>query len=196
MRNPLKSLDTTELSVGRIPILCFLHPSGTVLVSPLFRLYDNRFGPSSIRFDELVAWAAVENSVGSDGYMLNPDPFPDSGAWCESLCMTTAARLDSCPTDLPKILVKHFLLEEKSAVLPEDRGFATCSDARRTHGWRKRFKARTVVFGRVHLLGTWWIDGVPFQEVSLGYPSPWDRGRGVGADFREVTLAPNGVVAK
>ena len=35
-----------------------------------------------------------------------------------------------------------------------------------------------------------WIDGVPFQEVSLGYPNQWGRERGIGHYLHEVTLAP------
>ena len=35
-----------------------------------------------------------------------------------------------------------------------------------------------------------WIDGVPFQEVSLGYPHQWDRGRGIGHSLHEVVPAP------
>ena len=37
--------------------------------------------------------------------------------------------------------------------------------------------------------GTTWLDGVPFQEVSLGYPSQWEAEHGIGAYLREVTLA-------
>ena len=58
--------------------------------------------------------------------------------------------------------------------------------------WHKRFNARAVVFGHLHIRGTSWVDGVPFQEVSLGYPSQWDRDRGIGDYLREVTLAPAG----
>ena len=34
--------------------------------------------------------------------------------------------------------------------------------------------------------GTQWLDGVPFHEVSLGYPKQWDRRRGVGAYLRAL----------
>ena len=40
------------------------------------------------------------------------------------------------------------------------------------------------------------FDGVPFQEVSLGYPRQWNRQRGIGAYLREVTLAPRGATVR
>ena len=53
-----------------------------------------------------------------------------------------------------------------------------------------RFNARAVIYGHLHIRGTSWIDGVPFQEVSLGYPNQWDRGRGIEHYLHEVILAP------
>ena len=36
---------------------------------------------------------------------------------------------------------------------------------------------------------TGWLGGIPFQEVSLGYPNQWDPERGIGAYLHEVTPA-------
>ena len=178
------------------PYPVFPHASGMVLLAPLFLLYDYSFRPSTVRIDEVVTWAERENSVCADEYLLHPDPFPDRGAWCAALCAETAARLEACPPDLPKILINHFPLEEKPAVLPKAPRFTPWCGTRRTRGWHRRFNARAVVFGHLHMRGTWWIDGVPFQEVSLGYPSQWDRRRGIGDYLQEVTLAPTGGIAK
>ncbi len=172
------------------PYPVFPHPSGAVLIAPLFLLYDYSFRPSEISEHEVVAWAAQGNSLCSDEYYLHPDPFPDRAAWCAALCAETATRLEACPPDLPKVLINHFPLEEEPAVLPNAPRFTPWCGTRRTRGWHRRFNARAVVFGHLHIRGTWWIDGVPFQEVSLGYPSQWDRGRGIGSYLREVTLAP------
>jgi hypothetical protein len=32
-----------------------------------------------------------------------------------------------------------------------------------------------VVYGHLHIPRTIWRDGVPFVEVSLGYPREWER---------------------
>ena len=68
--------------------------------------------------------------------------------------------------------------------------FTPWCGTRRTRGWHLRFNARAVVCGHLHIRGTKWIDGVPFQEVSLGYPHQWDRGRGIGHHLHEVVPAP------
>ena len=46
-----------------------------------------------------------------------------------------------------------------------------------------------MVYGHLHIRGTTWLDGVPFQEVSLGYPGQWEAERGIGAYLQEVALA-------
>lgn len=39
-----------------------------------------------------------------------------------------------------------------------------------TADWHLRFNVTAVVFGHLHLPGTTLIEGVRFEEVSLGYP--------------------------
>ncbi len=174
------------------PYPVFPHPTGSVLIAPLFLLYDYSFRPSSVGDDEVIAWARQGHSVCSDEYLLHPDPFPDRATWCAALCAEAAARLEAHPPGLPKVLINHYPLEEQHAVLPRVPRFTPWCGTRRTRGWHKRFNARAVIFGHLHIRGTSWVDGVPFQEVSLGYPSQWDRGRGIGGYLREVTLAPTG----
>ena len=174
------------------PYPVFPHPTGNVLIAPLFLLYDYSFRPRSVGAEQVIAWARQGRSVCSDEYLLHPDPFPDRSAWCAALCAETVARLEAHPPNLPKVLVNHYPLEEQHAVLPRAPRFTPWCGTRRTRGWHKRFNARAVIFGHLHIRGTSWVDGVPFQEVSLGYPSQWDRDRGIGAYLREVTLAPTG----
>lgn len=166
------------------------HPTGPVLIAPLFLLYDYSFRPPHVRRRDVVRWARETRAVCADELMLNPDPFPNRESWCAARCRDAATRLASCPADLPKVLINHFPLEEQHAVLPQIPRFTPWCGTRRTRGWHRRFNACAVVYGHLHIRGTQWLDGVPFMEVSLGYPRQWDRRRGIAAYLREVTPAP------
>ena len=166
------------------------HPTGDVLIAPLFLLYDYSFRPRDVGADQVVDWARAGNAVCADEILLHPDPYPGRAAWCAARCDATEARLEACPPRVPKVLVNHYPLEEELVVLPRIPRFTPWCGTRRTRGWHRRFDARAVVYGHLHIRGTSWIDGVPFQEVSLGYPNQWHRARGIGHYLREVILAP------
>ena len=168
----------------------FPHPTGDVLLAPLFLLYDYSFRPEDVRAEEVIDWARMDDAVCADEYLLHPDPFPGRADWCAARCAGTEARLAASPPALPKVLINHYPLEEELAVLPRVPRFTPWCGTRRTRGWHVRFNARAVVYGHLHIRGTKWIDGVPFQEVSLGYPNQWERGRGIGHYLHEVVLAP------
>ena len=162
------------------------HRDGPVLIAPLFLLYDYSFRPPHVGRGDVVRWARETGAVCGDELLLHPDPFPDRESWCASRCEDAETRLASYPADLPKILVNHFPLEEQHAVLPRIPRFTPWCGTRRTRGWHRRFNACAVVYGHLHIRGTQWLDGVPFHEVSLGYPKQWDRRRGVGAYLRAL----------
>ena len=167
-----------------------------VLIAPLFLLYDYSFRPRHVPRDQVVRWAHETGAVCSDEYLLHPDPFPDRDSWCAARCESAAARLAACPAEIPKVLINHFPLEEEHAVLPRVPRFTPWCGTRRTRGWHRRFNACAVVYGHLHIRKIDWLDGVPFQEVSLGYPHQWDRTRGCGAYLREVTLAVRGATPR
>ena len=164
-------------------------PSGPVLIAPLFLLYDYSFRPDHVRADQVIAWARAANNVGADEHLLHPDPFPDRESWCRERCARTAARLEACPPHVPKILVNHYPLEEELAVLPRVPRYTPWCGTRLSRGWHRRFNACAVVYGHLHIRGTSWMDGTPFQEVSLGYPGQWYAERGIGSYLREVIVA-------
>ena len=168
------------------------HGGGPVLLVPLFLLYDYSFRPAHVRRDEVVGWARRDGAGCSDEFLLHPDPYPTRDAWCAARCENAAERLAACPADLPKVLVNHFPLEEQHAVLPRIPRFTPWCGTTRTRGWHRRFHACAVVYGHLHIRATQWLDGVPFQEVSLGYPQQWDRRRGIRSYLREVVMAPRG----
>ncbi len=53
--------------------------------------------------------------------------------------------------------------------------FAQWCGTEQTADWHRRFRARTVVYGHLHIPRTMVQDGVRFEEVSLGYPYEQDR---------------------
>ncbi|MDE0050669.1 MAG: metallophosphoesterase [Rhodospirillales bacterium] len=163
---------------------------GPVLIAPLFLLYDYSFRPRHVPRDEVVRWARETRAVCADELVLHPDPFPDRDSWCAARCEDAAARLAAFPAALRKVLINHYPLEEQLAVLPRIPRFSPWCGTRRTESWHRRFNACAVVYGHLHIRGTEWLDGVPFHEVSLGYPKDWDVGLGVGAYLQEVTRAP------
>ena len=168
----------------------FPHPSGEVQIAPLFLLYDYSFRPADVPAEEVIPWARAGNAVCADEHLLHPDPFPGRAAWCAARCAGTEARLEACPSEVPKVLINHYPLEEALAVLPRIPRFTPWCGTRRTRGWHVRFNARAVIYGHLHIRGTTWIDGVPFQEVSLGYPNQWDQRRGIDHYLHEVVLGP------
>ncbi len=172
------------------PFPIFEHSGGPILIAPVFVLYDYSFRPASVPLAGVVDWAAEANSVCADEYLLHPDPFPSRNAWCQARCAQTEARLAARPQAMPTVLISHFPLEEALAVLPRAPRFTPWCGTRLTRDWHRRFDARAVVFGHLHIPGTRWIDGVPFQEVSLGYPRQRRHGSAIGDHLREVRLGP------
>jgi hypothetical protein len=67
--------------------------------------------------------------------------------------------------------------------------FSLWCGTRRTEAWGRRFRARAVVSGHLHLRTTLWRHGVRYEEVSLGYPRDWRRERGIAAYLREILPA-------
>ena len=84
------------------------------------------------------------------------------------------------------MLINHFPLRRELAVLPAVPRFSVWCGTRRTEDWHVRFGASVVVFGHLHIRQTRHIDGVRFEEVSLGYPRQWQTDRGAGSYLRRI----------
>ena len=143
---------------------------------PLFLLYDYSFRPDGARTkEEGLARAYATGVVCTDEKFLHPDPHPSREAWCQARVELTERRLAELDPALPTVLVNHWpLVREPTRVLryPE---FAQWCGTTRTAGWHLRYRAAAVVYGHLHIPRTTWYDGVPFLEVSLGYPREWRR---------------------
>lgn len=155
-------------------------------IVPLFLLYDYSFVPDEIGPDRAVAWAAEGGLRSADEDLLAPDPFDSRAAWCHARVAEAEARLAALPSDVRLVLVNHFPLRRDLAVLPRIPRFAPWCGTRRTEDWHQRFNVEAVVYGHLHLRASRELDGVRFDEVSLGYPDQWDGRRGVGGYLRRV----------
>ena len=157
-------------------------PGGPVTIAPLFLLYDYTFLPvGAATKAEALAMAYGSGVVCSDEWMLHPDPHPSREAWCRARLEMTERRLAERNPDLPAILVNHFpLVQEPTRVLRYP-AFAQWCGTTATADWHIRYNAAAVVYGHLHIPRTTWYDGVPFEEVSYGYPREWQqRGRPPG----------------
>ena len=149
---------------------------GPVTVAPLFVLYDYTFRPDGASTkEEALEIAREAGVVCTDEVLLHPDPYPTRDAWCDARIAYTEQRMAELPEGTRTLLVNHWpLIREPTRVLwyPE---FAQWCGTERTADWHVRFGAVTVVYGHLHIPRTIWSDGVPFQEVSVGYPREWRR---------------------
>lgn len=161
-------------------------PKNPCVVAPLFLLYDYSFRPDEVPREGALAWAAERDTLCVDEALLHPDPYPSREAWCEARCALTEARLEAVDPSLPTVLVNHFPLRQEHAVLPRIPRFMLWCGTRRSHDYHRRFRARVVVSGHLHVRTTRWLDDVRFEEVSLGYARQWSRARGAAAYVKTI----------
>jgi predicted phosphodiesterase len=167
-------------------------PGGAAhLLIPLFTLYDYSFAPPGMGPDEALLWALADGLVCADEHFLDADPYPSRQAWCAERCALSEARMVAALAghDGPTVLVNHFPLRRELAHLPLIPRFQIWCGTERTRDWAERFRASVVVYGHLHMRGTRWIDGVRFEEVSLGYPRQW-QGRGPARREARQILPP------
>lgn len=166
-------------------------PGGPCVVAPLFLLYDYTFKPDHVPLDRAVEWAMEEGILCADERYLHPDPHPSRAAWCRFRCRETEKRLAAIPSSTPTVLVNHFPLRRDMARLPRIPRFLIWCGTRATENWHRRFRAKAVVSGHLHLRTTRWLDGTRFEEVSLGYPHQWRAEFGIKPYLREILPGPD-----
>ncbi len=149
---------------------------GPAWIVPLFVLYDYTFLPRGARTkEEALELAYAKGVVCTDEFLLHPEPFLSREAWCQDRIIETEQRLAKMDTAFPTVLVNHYpLVREPTDILyyPE---FAQWCGTIRTADWHRRFRAACVIYGHLHIPRTTHHDGVPFHEVSIGYPREWRK---------------------
>ncbi|GLW33344.1 metallophosphoesterase family protein [Actinoplanes regularis] len=162
-------------------------PDGPVVVAPVFALYDYSFRVAGADTkEESLRLAYDAGVVCTDESLLHPDPYPNRESWCWARVAETEARLAAIDPALPTVLISHWpLVRQPTDVLwyPE---FAQWCGTERTADWHTRFRAVTVVYGHLHIPRSTAYDGVPFEEVSLGYPREWKRRAEAPAPVRRI----------
>lgn len=161
----------------------------------VFTLYDYSFRPSSVPLDKALDWAMEDGIKATDEMLLHPDPYSSREEWCSLLITQMAHKLDAAKAKgLPLIIVNHWPLREDLIFIPRVPRFSIWCGTKKTHDWHVVFGAKVVVTGHLHVNRTDWLDGVRFEECSLGYPKQWQDAREAGQDvntmLREILPGP------
>jgi predicted phosphodiesterase len=157
-----------------------------IVIAPLFTLFDYSFRPDGVPAADVVDWAAAEGIVSADESLLDPTPYPDRAAWCARRVESTAARLAALPADWATVLVNHYPLQFRHALLSGMPRFVPWCGTRLTEDWPLRYRALAVVYGHLHTRRSFEQDDVMFHEVSLGYPEQWDQRVPINSFLRSV----------
>lgn len=158
----------------------------TRAIVPTFTLFDYSFRPASVSREAAVEWAAESGVRSVDEDLLAPDPYPRRDEWCAARVEATEARLDALPKDVKLIVANHFPLRADLAVLPRIPRFSIWCGTTKTSDWHRRYNIEAVTYGHLHLRSSKEIDGVKFEEVSLGYPKQWNQSKSLGSYLRQI----------
>jgi hypothetical protein len=102
----------------------------------------------------------------------------------------TEKRLSALDPTARLVLVNHFALDERLLRLWMIPRFSPWCGTRKTAGWHTRYPVDVVVHGHTHMRTTMMLDGVRFEEVSLGYPRHWVQAKGAAAYVRQILPDP------
>ncbi|WP_191060027.1 metallophosphoesterase family protein [Geminicoccus harenae] len=161
-------------------------PGGPVRIVPIFTLYDYSFAPDGMTPEQVVAWAAEADIHPVDEVLLHPDPHTSRVEWCRERLALTERRLAVLAPDIPLVLVSHWPLHEELVRIPRVPRFAPWCGTCATRTWPQRFGALACVYGHLHVRGRRWLDGIRFEEVSLGYPRQWQPALGLAPYLRQI----------
>lgn len=162
----------------------------TYVLAPLFLLYDYSFRPSTVSREQVLGWAEEEGVYCSDEHFLKTQPFPSIVEWCDSRIKYSMQRLQEIPKDLPIVLINHYPLRQELVRLFRVPRFAPWCGTKQTEEWHRLFNVHAVVSGHLHMRATDWVDGVRFEEVSVGYPRQWKNEESWDYYLREILPAP------
>ena len=170
------------------PLWCGEGP--TCILAPLFTLYDYSFRPDDVAEVDALEWAAVTGIIASDEFLLHPDPYLTRSAWCLARCNATEQRLQRAAQRAPLVLINHWPLRYDLVNLKRIPRFSLWCGTRYTEDWHSRFHTLAVIYGHLHVPGSYMRDDVRFEEVSWGYPRNWDQSLGLEPYLRQILPTP------
>ncbi|KAF2790234.1 metallophosphoesteras-like protein [Melanomma pulvis-pyrius CBS 109.77] len=162
---------------------------GPCLIAPIFTLYDYSFRPDHVKLDDALDWAREEGIEATDEHLLHPDPYSSRIEWCHALLARTEDKLAAAVAahpDVKLIIVNHWPLRYDLVKLPNVPRFCIWCGTKKTEDWHKRFNAKVVVSGHLHIRRTDWRDETRFEECSLGYPKQWQECQDQGLDINDI----------
>ncbi|WPH00462.1 Hypothetical protein R9X50_00329100 [Acrodontium crateriforme] len=165
------------------------------VICPIFTLYDYSFRPSDVPRENALEWAMEEGIRATDEVLLHPDPYATRDEWCARLVSQSETKLErAAEGGLPLVIINHWPLREDTIFIPKVPRFSLWCGTKKTADWHTKYHAKVVVTGHLHVRRTDWIDGVRFEEVSLGYPKQWQEAKAEGHDInsllREILPGP------
>lgn len=165
------------------------------MICPIFTLYDYSFRPPEVTREGALDWAMEEGIKATDEKLLHPDPYTTRDEWCARLVEQSENKLEkAAELGFPLVIINHWPLLEQTIFIPKVPRFSLWCGTKKTKDWHTKYHAKVVVTGHLHVRRTDWIEGVRFEEVSLGYPRQWqeakDDGQDINSLLREILPGP------
>lgn len=170
---------------------------GPVVMALCFTLYDYSFRPPGVSREGALAWARETGVEATDEVLLHCEPYASRDEWCRALVEKWEGRFAAARQKWPQVpfvIVNHWPLRQDTIYIPLVPRFTLWCGTTATEEWHRKWGASVVVTGHLHVRRTDWIDGVRFEECSLGYPRQWkdakEAGKTVGDMMREILPGP------
>ena len=160
------------------------------VIAPCFLLYDYSFGPEGYSRQQVLDWASEHEIRCTDEYLLHTTPYESVVTWCAHRLTLTQERLGKIPSAKKIILVNHYPLIRELVHLPSIERFIVWCGTDATKNWHKQYNIEVAVYGHLHTPYTAWVDGVRFEEVSLGYHNQWSIRGDLNDHLRRIWPPP------
>jgi hypothetical protein len=158
-------------------------------MSRIYALHKNLQIACADDYIDAVAWAKEQNIEATDEFLLHPDPYSSRPEWCRELVKKFEAKLEAAQAQfpsLPFVIANHWPLRRDLAQLKFIPRFVIWCGTTLTEDWHKKFNARAVISGHLHIRRTDWKNGCRFEEVSLGYPRQWKHCAEMGLEINDL----------
>ena len=131
--------------------------------------------PAGMTIPQALTFGWESGVYCTDELLLHPDPFLTRQDWFAERLLITRVRLDAIPADRRTVLVSHWPLIRLPTTILRYPHFAMWCGTDQTEDWHLKYRAALAVYGHLHIPVSYLVDGVRFEEVSLGYPREWQQ---------------------